>query len=342
MAPERAASRPAWYRRRLSVAAPATTSVDPAADRAAALDRLDGLTGRDEGIPESTRTRLLEPDGPAPVTIVVWHGFTNAPAQFLAVAEVLRDAGYRVLLPRMPHHGLPDLLNRELTTLTDAELVEQVDTCIDIAAGLGDEVWVVGLSAGGVMASWASATRDEVRRAVAMAPLVAPNGFPMPAVRLCVKFPRVVPRHYLWWDAKAKAELAGSPHAYPGFPMRGVVPFLHLSESLFDGSVAAGHRLERFVLVTNESDEAVGQDAARAFAKSVFADAADYFAEAVIDPDLKWDHDFVDPWSPAGGSAEQVAAIVLAALGVGEPTAGGLLVPPLVRENPRLERPRVD
>lgn len=334
MAADQTPLRPVWYRRRLSVAAPATTSVDPAGDRAAALERFAELAGRDEGIPESTRTRLLEPDGPAPVTIVVWHGFTNAPAQFVAVAEGLRDAGYRVLLPRMPRHGLPDLLNRELTTLTDAELVEQVDTCIDIAAGLGDEVWVVGLSAGGTMASWASATRDEVRRAVVMAPLVAPKGFPMPAVRLCVKFPRIVPRMYMWWDSKAKADLGHSPHAYPGFPMPGVMPFLHLSESLFDHSVAVGHRLERFVLVTNDNDAAVGQDAARAFAVTVFADSADYFAEARVDPGLNWDHDFVDPWSPAGGSTEQVVAVVLAALGVGEPTARGLLVPPLVSEQP--------
>lgn len=325
-------TRPAWYRRRLSVAAPTAPVIDPAADRAAALARLAELTALDAGIPESTGTRLLEPSADAPVTIVIWHGFTNAPSQFAAVGELLREAGYRVLLPRMPHHGLPDLLNRELAGLTEAELVGQVDTCVDIAAGLGDEVWVVGLSAGGIMASWAAATRDEVSRAVLAAPLVAPKGFPMPAVRLCVKFPRLVPGVYLWWDPRAKDTIENnSPYAYPGFPLPGVMPFLHLSESLFDGTVTVGHRLERVVLVTNVHDLAVRQDAAVTFATGVFGGSSSaYLGEARIDPELHWTHDFVDPWSTAAGTPEQVAAILTAGLGIGEPTAGGVLVPPLI------------
>lgn len=331
MAAEHKRVRPAWYRRRLSVAAPTASTVDPSADRTAALDRLTELTGLDAGIPEATRTRLLEPHPDAPVTIVIWHGFTNAPSQFVAVAEQLRDAGYRVLLPRMPRHGLADLRNRELASLTEAELITQVDTCIDIAAGLGDEVWVVGLSAGGIMASWAAATRDEVSRAVLIAPLVAPKGFPMPAVRLCVKFPRIVPRYYMWWDPRKKDDIENnSPYAYPGFPLPGVVPFLHLSESLFDDSVAVGHRLERVVLVANPSDLAVRQDAATAFTTRVFGEEADYCGLATIDPELHWTHDFVDPWSPAGGTTDQVVGLLRAGLGIGEPTAGGVLVPPLI------------
>ncbi len=331
MAAQHKQVRAAWYRRRLSVTAPTAPTVDPAADRPTALARLAELTGLDAGIPQATRTRLLEPSVEAPVTIVVWHGFTNAPSQFIAVAERLRDAGYRVLLPRMPHHGLPDLLNRELASLTEAELVGHVDTCIDIAAGLGDEVWVAGLSAGGIMAAWAAATRPEVSRALLAAPLVAPKGFPMPAVRLCVKYPRIVPSYYMWWDPRVKDAMPdNSPYAYPGFPLPGVMPFLHLSESLFDGSVPVGHQLERVVLVTNPSDLAVRQDAAVAFADRVFGAAADYLGHATIDPELHWTHDFVDPWSPAGGGTDQVVALLLAGLGVGEATAGGVLVPPLV------------
>jgi hypothetical protein len=45
-------------------------------------------------------------------------------------------------------------------------------------------------------------------------------------------------------------------------------------------------------------------------------------------------HDFVDPYSPGAGTTEQVVAILEAALGVGDPTAGGLLVPPLVPVQP--------
>ena len=46
MAARPAPPRPAWYRRRLSVAAPTAPTIDPAADRAAALARLAELTAR--------------------------------------------------------------------------------------------------------------------------------------------------------------------------------------------------------------------------------------------------------------------------------------------------------
>jgi hypothetical protein len=153
-------------------------------------------------------------------------------------------------------------------------------------------------------------------------------------VRAFLRFPGIVPRFYYWWDPRKKADLGHSPYAYPGFPVPGLMPYLHLSEELFDRSVTAGHRLERVVLVTNPGDFAIRKDAARAFASAVFEDRADQFGEAGIDGALKWMHDFVDPYSPDAGTTEQVVAILLAALGTGEPSAGGLLVPPLVPVQP--------
>ena len=322
----------AWYRRLLAIPAPPPTRPHPAQDATEARSRFGELARLDRAIPDATRTRLFEPEGGAETTIVIWHGFTNAPPQFVAVAELLQARGYRVMLPRMPHHGQADLLNRDLEHLTAAELVSQVDACIDIAAGFGGQVWVVGLSAGATLAAWAAATRDEVRRLVLAAPLVAPKGFPLPLVRSFVRFPRIVPRFYMWWDPRVKDKLGHSPYAYPGFPVPGVMPFLHLSEALFDHSVEAGHRLERVVLVSNPGDFAIRRDAARDLASGVFGGRADYLGEANVDGDLKWMHDFVDPWSPGAGTTEQVVAILSAALGVGEPTAGGVLVPPLVTE----------
>lgn len=321
----------AWFRRLLPIPAPPEPSPDPAGDRSTALAKLAALAAADADIPEITRTRFVEPDGDALATVVVWHGFTNAPSQFAAVAEELGRRGYRVLVPRTPHHGLPDVLNRDLNELTDAELVAHVDTCIDIAAGFGAPVWVIGLSAGGTLAGWAAATRIEIRRLVLAAPLVAPKGFPLPLVRLMVRFRGIVPKAYWWWDPRKKADLGHSPYAYPGFPIPGLMPFLHLSEAMIDHSVAAGHELDRVVLTSNPGDFAIRRDAAREFAADVFGTRSRYYGEVNIDPGMKWMHDFVDPYSPGAGSTEQVVAILSAALGVGDPTAG-LLVPPLVTE----------
>ncbi len=324
----------AWFRRLMPLPAPPQVAPRPTADADQARARFAGLAARDADIPEATRSVLLEPAGGASATVVVWHGFTNAPSQFGQVGDQLRAAGYRVLVPRMPHHGQADVLTRDLATLTDAELVEHANDCVDIAAGFGDPVWVIGLSAGATLAAWVAATRTEVRRLVLAAPLVAPKGFPMPLVRAFVRYPAIVPGFYYWWDPRKKADLGHSPYAYPGFPVPGLMPYLRLSEALFDHSVAAGHRLERVVLASNPGDFAIRRDAARDFASGVFAPHADVFAEASVDGALKWMHDFVDPWSPGAGSTEQVVAILAACLGIGEPDAGGVLVPPLVPEQP--------
>ncbi len=322
------------FRRWLSISSPPPSQQRPASDREAALARFEELCALDdERVGESTRTRLFEPEGQAIATIVAWHGFTNAPSQFVAVAGALAGLGYRVLVPRQPHQGFTDVLNRSLSELTVAELTAHADACVDIAAGFGDPVWVVGLSAGGVLAAWAAATRAEVQRLVLLAPLVAPKGVPMPVVRMLVKFPRLVPRFYYWWDPRVKENLGHSPHAYPGFPVPGLMPYLHLSEAMFDG-IGEACRLTRVVLVSNPGDFAIRRDAARGFATAVFAAHTDYYAEATVDSELGWWHDFVDPWSPHRGSTDQVVAILLAAFGVGDPTAGGVLVPPLVQSQP--------
>ena len=324
-----------WYRRLLKVEPPAVRPSEPrlSPERAKALFAV--LSADDDGIPVATRSQLFEPDGPSDITIVMWHGFTNAPSQFSAVAPALARAGYRVLVPRMPYHGQADLLTRELGELRADELTAQVDACVEIAAGLGSQVWVVGLSAGGTLAAWAAATRSEVSRVALLAPLAAPVGFPMPVVRTLVKWPRLVPNFYMWWDPRKKAGLVAeqSPYAYPGFAVPGLFPFLRMSEALLDRSVVPGHALERMVLVTNPGDFAIRKDVARELAFGVFAPVAEVAAEATIDGALKWMHDFVDPWG-VGGTPEQVAGVLLAALGVGDPAAGGVLVEPLVDAQP--------
>jgi pimeloyl-ACP methyl ester carboxylesterase len=322
----------AAFRRLLPIRTPPAGLPEPADGEAQARVKLGALMALDGGIGEATTTQFFEPDSKALATLVIWHGFTNAPSQFAAVGKAMAAIGYRVLLPRMPRHGQSDVFTKDLVNLSVAELVSHADACIDIAAGFGDPVWVVGLSAGGTLAAWAGANRSEVSRLVLVAPLVAPKGLPLPLVRLFVRYPKIVPNLYLWWDPRKKAEVGSSPYAYPGFPMRGILPYLHLSEALFDHSVNAGHRLERTVLTNNPGDFAIRRDAARVFAAEVFFPFSQVWGVAEIDAGLGWLHDFVDPFSEGTATSEQMVAILSACLGVADPSAGGLLVPPLVDE----------
>lgn len=283
---------------------------------------------KDSGIPEATATKLFEPDGAVRATVVIWHGFTNAPSQFAQVGQDLAAHGLRVLLPRMPYHGQDDKVTRDLAKLNTHVLIDHAQSCVDIAAGFAEPVWVVGLSAGATLAAWVAATRLEVRRLVLAAPLVAPKGLPLPIVRLFVRYPRLLPNIYFWWDPRKKAELGHSPYAYPGFPLRGIMPYLHMSEALFDRSTSPNHQLERSTLTDNPGDLAIRRDAAWSFLEDVFGPISDQHDVAHIDSRLRWMHDFVDPYSPGTGSTEQVSAIMQASLGIGDTAAGGVLVPP--------------
>ena len=291
-----------------------------------ALARLRELKARDTSdYSEVCHTALLEPAGPAKATIVYFHGFTNCPNQFLQGAAELSRRGYRVLLPRQPHMGLKDVLTHDLHKLTPAEISQLSDTTVDIAVGFGDPVYVVGLSTGGLVAAWAATTRDEVERLVTSAPVVTPKGVPMPLVRLAVRFPRLLPPIYLWWDPKKKDELGESPYVYPGFPLRSIFRFMLFGVLMSSRTVRPKHRLERVGVTTNVNDAAVSLEEGRWLVRRTFGDHSGELVEVVIDAKLGWGHDYVDPSGPAHGSPAQVADVFLAGLGLtGDDTAGGL------------------
>lgn len=123
---------------------------DPAGDYAMAMDRAAALTGADgpDVNPECT-SRILDHGERVARSVVLLHGYTNCPAQFSVVADAYFDAGYNVVVARIPQHGMADRLTRDLSYLTAGALTTLADESVDIAAGLGERVSVVGLSAGG-------------------------------------------------------------------------------------------------------------------------------------------------------------------------------------------------
>jgi pimeloyl-ACP methyl ester carboxylesterase len=300
---------------------------DPTTTTDEALARLKELKARDTvAYNEVCHTALLEPDGAASATIVYFHGFTNCPNQFVQGAAELSRRGYRVLMPRQPHMGLKDVLTHDLHSLTPIEITELADTTIDIAAGFGDPVYVIGLSTGGLVAAWTATTREEVVRLVTSAPVVTPKGVPMPLVRLAVRFPRLLPPIYIWWDSKKKDKLGESPYVYPGFPLRSIFRFMLFGVLMSSRIARPGHTLERVAVTTNVNDSAVSIDEGRWFACRTFEGHTRQLVDEQIDAKLGWGHDFVDPSGPAHGSPAQVADVFLAGLGLTQDeTAGGLV-----------------
>jgi esterase/lipase len=168
-------------------------------------------------------TILLTHGSRAPRAVVLLHGFTDSPRQFAALADSLYAQGDNVLVPRLPHHAERGKDASELARLTAAELCRTGDAAIDIAAGLGDSVVVVGLSAGATVAAWTAEHRREVRRAVVIAPAFevahVPSMLERPLVNLGAHVPNV--------SHRAAADTA-RPDRDPGFATHGLAQVLRL------------------------------------------------------------------------------------------------------------------
>ncbi len=296
----------------------------PASGRDEALARLRELQALDgPEVADAGRTVLIEPQGEALATIVYFHGFTNCPNQFRAAADVLASRGYRVLVPRQPRHGFADVLTRELAGLTSRELTDHVDAVMDIAAGFDGDVRVIGLSGGGILAYWAAALRPELTHVVAASPSASPTGIPVPLARLLVRFRRFVPAIYWWWDPRKKADLGESPYVYPGFPLPGLIPYLHLANLLGDRKVRPITAPRQAILLSNPNDFAVRKGPALRLMHRTFDGVAETVAEVALAKELGWWHDFIDPDGSHHGEPEEVADVILAALDLAERTAGG-------------------
>ena len=102
--------------------------------------------------------------------IILMHGMTSCPRQFIELGSLLFDQGYNVLIPRMPYNGYTDLETTDLQYLTMKDLRDSSATMVDIAHGLGERVTYTGLSVGGTMAAWVAQYRADVDRAILIAP----------------------------------------------------------------------------------------------------------------------------------------------------------------------------
>ncbi|HEY4201902.1 MAG TPA: alpha/beta fold hydrolase [Devosiaceae bacterium] len=132
--------------------------------------------------------------------VIYFHGFTSCPAQGDELAARLFALGYNVYLPRMFGHGEADPTTMSLKDLTAEHLIDLGNSSIDMAQGLGDEVVVIGLSAGGTIASWAAQYRGDVDNAIAVSPFFGPYVAPPWANHAVTNLTLMLPNFVLWWN----------------------------------------------------------------------------------------------------------------------------------------------
>ncbi|WP_127502119.1 alpha/beta fold hydrolase [Actinoplanes solisilvae] len=169
--------------------------------------------------------------------VLLLHGYTHAPSQLEPLAREFFARGYNVWVPRAPHHGtsVPDRPKIE-------DLTAYAERAWTLSEELGEEVGVVGVSAGGVLAAWL-ATQRPVRRLLLLAPFFAPGRLPSIAIG---------PLVFLY-----SRGLLPDRTTSRGYSLRDVAQYLRLAARLRPKA-----RLESGAVVFSERDDVVDPAAA--------------------------------------------------------------------------------
>jgi carboxylesterase len=269
---------------------------DPAKEYAGALERLMRLEVLDDGtISPVCRTRALLHGKRTRQTVVLIHGLTNCPQQWATFADLLYARGCNVLLPRMPRHGLTDRLTTEPGRLRAEELRDFADQIVDAAAGLGEQVPVVGLSAGGIVAAWTAQHRPEVSKAVLISPSLGFGRYgqwlQLLFMNTVLALPDVQTHHFIKIDR-------AMPYAYVGWSSRALGEVLRLGVATARAAMATRPACQHLMVVTNANDMAVSSQLTRQLV-SIWQSRGLRRVELYdFDREQLLEHDLIDPNNP--------------------------------------------
>lgn len=254
---------------------------------------------------------LLHHGAKTATAVVLIHGISSCPRAFVDFAPLLHARGHNVLAVRMPCNGLADRATDALDDLTAGRLAAFGDASVDLARGLGEEVVVCGISAGGTVAAWIAETRADVARAVLIAPFLGLPGIGATLNRLVMRLMLLLPPVSVWKDPVLRERFVGMPHAYKRQSTRGTGEVLRLGHAARALAAQARPKAESLVLVTNANDRAIDNRAAEGF-----ADLCDATGGRVrrygFPKSLGLGHEIIDPLEP--GANPEVTYPVLVAL----------------------------
>ena len=282
---------------------PASTSglgpdPDPATGYDDAVERFAESTSDEADLVyEPCESVLMDHGERVEVAVVLFHGLTNCPKQFVDFAETLHADGANVLILRAPRHGIANADGSGIGSLSNiagldaAELRDFADDSVDIAVGLGDEVRVLGLSMGGVLAEWTAQYRDDVDRVVPVAPAMSIPGVPgfltTGFVNLFDKLPNI--------DLPGESNL---DHAYVGESTEGLVATFVLARSVEEAAEEGGPAAGEVIVVINPDDNQVDPDHVSSFASDWNERSGNV---AIVElPAVGLPHDVIDPDQPEG------------------------------------------
>lgn len=292
--------------------APSASTSVPSENYDDALAALATIRAEEEAGPQlhaRCYTQLLTHGEKTDRVIIYFHGLTSCPAQADEMAQKYFDLGYNVLLPRMFGHGEADPLTYSLADLTAEELVDFANQTVDIAQGLGDEVVVLGLSAGGTISSWVSQYRSDVDHSISISPFFGPYVVPSWANHAATNLLLLMPNMMVWWNPLETERPEEMNYAYARYASHALAQVMRLGR-IVDSSArttmpAAAHN----GMLLNEADVAVSFDLAEQVVAFWRREGATVDLE-VLPFSSRLPHDLIDPRQP-GGDVDMVYDLLL-------------------------------
>lgn len=276
--------------------------VNPAKSYGEALERVRALKALDdESILPEARTALLTHGDRTPQAVVLLHGFTNHPGQYVEFAPQVFETGANVLIPRLPEHGDKDRMTRRIARLRAEDLLATSTEAVDIARGLGDSVAVLGISSSGVLCAFFAQMRADVAQAVCVAPDFGLLQLPYGLSRVLGKAALVLPNSFLWWDPRIK-EAIRPLTGYPKFSTRALAQTLRIADFVYDEARVRAPAGGGAATVCNLNDPAVNNRVTRHVVESWNAHRPGWAQFFTFD-DLPHNHDIIDPENPRARTA---------------------------------------
>jgi esterase/lipase len=242
--------------------------------------------------------KLMEHGKKTEKVIVIFHGFTNCPQQFEIFGKQLFDKGYNVYIPRMPYHGHGNVLTDEAASFNVDQLIEFAEDSIQNAMGLGDKIDLLGISGGGLLATWAGFQLENVDKIMNIAPLYSPLDYPEWELHSISNILRILPNQYKWWDDKIQEKVeVGPKYAYPRYSLKAINAFLKLSLDL-KKKLETQQNLrpnKKYILVTTENDKAINNKVAYNYSAKILGIPKTSFVSYQFPTELDLNHDIIDP-----------------------------------------------
>jgi carboxylesterase len=252
----------------------------------------------DDAIHPDSRTKFWSHGEKTAGAVLYLQGYTDSTRQFEAFGDLLFERGYNVFAPRMPHHGYKDRMTCAHCEFTAPDMIEWANSVTDMAVGLGERLTVMGLSLGGVLATWVAEQRADVERVLIVAPAYGTGLLPAPITTPVARVAQRLPNLFIWWDPRVR-EGAGFEYTYPRFSTHTLARTFLLSDELLERAREKPPAARSVWMITNANDIAVSNTICRAFVAAWAAHGTNRIHSYEFAREHGLPHDLMDPNDPS-------------------------------------------